>query len=255
MLLRVPRLGKDESHVVARFALFALLIAASLSAQRGGGVAPVPKVSAPFDITGYWASVVTEDWRYRAFVPPKGDFLGIPLNPEGQKLADAWNPARDEVSGEQCRAYGAPSLMRLPGHIHITWQDDRTLKLEADAGMQTRIFQFGALQGQGGSWQGISQAFWETLPGGRGQAPIVSLRIVTTKLKPGYLRKNGIPYSANATLTEYFDRIDESNGDSYLVVSTTVDDPTYLTQPYLTSVHFKKQPDGSAWSPTACQSR
>ncbi len=223
---------------------------------RGGapqGPPPTAKAAAPFDITGYWLSIVTEDWRYRMIMPPKGDYLGIPLNPAGRKMADAWDPAKDEANGEQCKSYGAPNIMRVPGRIHITWQDDETLKLETDAGMQTRIFYFGTPKSPGGDWQGVSQASWDIVPAGRGQKPNGgSLKVVTTKFKPGYLRKNGAPYSANAVLTEYYDRTEEPNGDSYLVVTTDVTDPMYLTQPYQTSVHFKKQANATGWNPTPC---
>src|ERR1700680_1730396 len=178
--------------------------------------------------------------------PPKSDYLGIPLNAEGRKLGDAWDPAKDEAAGQQCRSYGAPNVLRIPGRIHITWQDEETLKLETDAGTQTRTFYFGTPQGQGGDWQGVSKAWWDIVPAVRGQTPSGgSLKVVTTRLKPGYLRKNGAPYSANAMLTEFFDQINEDNGESYLVITTTVEDPMYLTQPYQTSVHFKKQADAS----------
>ena len=93
--------------------------------------------------------------------------------------------------------------------------------------------------------------------GSRGprSTPIGSLRVVTTHLKPGYLRKNGVPYSANAKLTEYFDRVNEPNGDAYLVISTTVEDPAYLAQPFLTASHYRKQPDAKGWNPTPCSAR
>ena len=223
------------------------LAGASLYAQS--------RAAAPIDVTGYWLSVVTEDWRYRMLTPLKGDYQGIPLNAESRKLADTWDPAKDEAAGEQCRSFGAPNLMRLPGRIHITWQDDQTLKLETDAGMQTRTFSFGSAQGQGGDWQGVSQASWDMIPAGRGQTPAGSLKVVTTRLKPGYLRKNGVPYSANAALTELYDRVNEPGGDSYLVITTTVEDPMYLNQPYLTSTHFRKQVDASGWSPTPCAAK
>lgn len=145
--------------------------------------------------------------------------------------------------------------MQVPGRLHITWQDDQTLKLETDAGTQARVFHFGAAPSQGGGWQGVSKASWDLVPAGRGQAPVGSLKVVTTNLKPGYLRKNGVPYSASAVLTEYFDRVNESNGDAYLVVTTTVEDPAYLTQPFLTASHYKKQADASGWKPTPCSAR
>lgn len=231
---------------------------------RGERPAETAKAAAPIDLTGYWVSLVTEDWRFRMFVPPKGDYTGVPLNAAARKIADAWGPAKDEASGEQCKSYGAANLMRVPGHIHVTWQDDQTLKLETDAGMQTRVFYFGRPQSQGGDWQGVSKASWDLMPaaitsvlGSRFNQDRQhgSLKVVTTKLKPGYLRTNGVPYSEETTLTEYFDRISEPNGNELLIVTTTVEDPIYLNRPFMTSVHFKKEADGSGWRPTSCTAR
>ena len=247
-------------HAVVAFGLATLAgVAHGQGANGRGGQPPrTPKAAALYDITGYWVSVVTEDWRFRMVTPPKGDFTGITLNPEGVKIANAWDPAKDEAAGEQCKSYGAVNLMRVPGRLHITWENDQTLKIEADNGQQTRLLNF-APGDQGASqqpsWQGFSKAMWETVPAGRGAPPVGSLKIMTTRLKPGYLRKNGVPYSGNATLTEYLDRVNETNGDAYLVVSTTVEDPTYLAQPFLTSSHYRKQADGSGWKPRACSAR
>jgi hypothetical protein len=245
------------------------LVSVNVYAQgRGRGGAPqapqTAKAAAPIDITGYWVSIITEDWRYRMFTPAKGDFVGIPLNAEGRKVANAWDPAKDEASGEQCKAYGAANIMRLPGRLHVTWQDEQTLKIETDSGKQTRLFSFGAPQGEGGDWQGVSKASWDFLPAaitttdgaransGRQDSSGGTLKVVTTKLKAGYLRKNGVPYSANAVVTEYYDLANEPNGDTYLVITTTIEDPMYLAQPFLTSQHFKKQADASGWNPTSC---
>ena len=74
--------------------------------------------------------------------PPKGDIVSIPLTLQGQQTAEAWDPARDEAAGERCRAYGAPGLMRGPIRLRIAWQDDNTLKLETDYGIQTRLLHF-----------------------------------------------------------------------------------------------------------------
>jgi len=232
---------------------------------RGRGQTPATaKAASPIDLTGYWVSLVTQDWRVRMFTPPKGDYTSVPLNAAARKVADAWDPARDEASGDQCKSYGAANIMRVPGRLHITWQDGETLKLETDAGIQTRVFYFGTPRGNGGDWQGVSKASWEFLP-----SPITdvlgsrvgkdnmygSLKVFTTKLKPGYLRTNGVPYSENTTLTEYFDRVNDPDGDSFLVVTTTVDDPTYLNRPFMTSTHFKKQADASGWNPAPCAAR
>jgi len=233
-------------------------------AQRGGrGAPPAPptaRAAAPFDITGQWVSLITEDWRHRQFTPPKGDYASLPLSPAGRKIADSWDPARDEAAGEQCKAYGAAGLLRLPTRLRIAWQDDTTLKLETDAGTQTRTLYFGAPQGTGGDWQGLSIASWDypraAFAGrGGGSAPGGSLKVITTRMKPGYLRKNGVPYSADTVLTEYFDRFDVPGGDSLIVITSEVIDAEYLATPYWTSQQFKRESDTSRWNPTPCAAR
>src|SRR5277367_350294 len=136
---------------------------------RGRGPAITPKQAAPIDMTGYWVSVVTEDWKFRMVTPPKGNYSGVPLNVEGRKLADTWDPAKDEAAGNQCRSYGAPGLMRAPGRLHITWDNDTTMKIETDAGMQTRLFHFGGKEAptEASSLQGYSVAEWEVAATGR----------------------------------------------------------------------------------------
>jgi len=234
------------------------LVPISLYGQGGRGAAPPAnaKAGAPADLTGQWVSVVTEDWRYRMIMPAKGDYASVPLNPAGRKLADTWDPAKDEASGSACKAYGAAGVLRMPGRIRISWADDDTLKLETDAGTQTRLFYFKEPKSEGGDWQGVSQASWESVGGGRGgPTPTGSLKVVTTKMKPGYLRKNGVPYSEKAVLTEYFDRTKEANGDSWLVATQIVDDPTYLNQSFITSAHFKREADQSKWNPAPCSTK
>ena len=92
---------------------------------------------------------------------------------------------------------------------------------------------------------------------GRGPAPARggSLKVVTTHMKAGYLRKNGVPYSENARVTEYFDRHNEANGDQWFTVTTIVDDAKYLNEPFITSSHFKREADGAKWRPTPCTAR
>jgi len=251
----------------------ALSLAAPAHAQPPGGrggATPVrtPKQAAPADFTGYWVSVVTEDWRWRMVTPIKGDFASIPLNAEGRKVGIAWDPGKDEAAGEQCKAYGAAAILRVPGRLHFTWQDDSTLKIETDAGTQMRLLHFNGTPPQPAKpgWQGYSVANWErpvrgpgtpqaglgaTREGNQGR----SLEVVTTQMRPGYLRKNGPPYGSSAVLKEYFDLSMERNGDTWFVVTTVVEDPQYLTEPFVTSTNFKKEPDGSKWSPTPCSAR
>ena len=244
--------------------VLALLLAAlptiSLHAQRGrggggGGQAASPQQAAPVDLTGYWVSVVSEDWRYRMLTAPKGDAGGVPLNAEGRKIADAWDAAKDAAAGEACRAYGAAGVIRLPGRLHITWQDERTLKVETDAGTQTRLLRFGggaAAAGAERTWQGDSVAAWDAVQGGDGAPRWGSLRVVTTQLRPGYLRKNGVPYSENTVLTEYFDLQSAPRSSTWITITTIVNDPKYLTQEFITSTDFRKEPDGAKWKPTPC---
>ena len=253
-----------------------------LDAQRGGNPQPprAPRAAAPIDLTGYWVSIVTQDWRWRMVTPAKGDYQGVQMTPAARKVADAWDPARDEAAGEQCKSYGAPALMSVPGRLHITWQDDTTLKIDADAGQQTRLLRFSTAaptpldsardKDAPRSWQGVSLAQWLTprpnvplqlRPADRvAETPPVrptggSLRVVTTNLRAGYLRKNGVPYSENAVMTEHWDIYKRPNGEEWLTITTQLDDPQFLTNARLTAPIFRKERDGSKWDPTPCSAR
>jgi hypothetical protein len=168
------RMGKRVAQFSVSVFMTAALIGNAYAQAPGGGRGGPPQAPRParaaalFDVTGYWVSVVTEDWRFRMVTPPKGDYTGVSLNPEGRKIADAWDPAKDEAAGEQCRSYGAPNIMQMPGRIHITWQDEETLKIETDAGAQARLFHFAGAPSQGGGWQGVSKASWDLVTVGRG---------------------------------------------------------------------------------------
>ncbi len=224
----------------------------SAYAQNRGAAPATPRAQAPIDMTGYWASFVTEDWRYRMQTPPKGDYAGVPMTPDARKIADAWDPAADEAAGNQCKSYGAAAIMRVPTRIHITWEDENTLRMETDAGTQTRILHFGPAPAATGApaWQGYSSAQWERPASGGG-----SLKVTTTSMRSGYLRKNGIPYSENAVLTEYYDLAPLPGGGLVLAVTAVVDDPRYLQTPLIVASHFKKEVDGSKWDPTPCSAK
>ena len=256
----------------------------AIEAQGGrgqGGSPPTARASAPIDLTGYWTAVLTEDWHVRMLTAPKGDFgsgapgavvqvvtgtLGVGANPaqngnipynlKGAQAAMAWDPAEDEAGGNQCKAYGAPGIMRQPTHLHITWADDNMLRVDADFGTQTRLLHFAPppteLQP---TLQGHSIASWTVMGGSGGQANFErggALKVVTTHLTPGYYWKNGIPYTANAVLKENMFLLDLPDGDTWMTVTQMVDDPEYLTEPYIVNYHFKKLLDGSSWNPTPC---
>jgi hypothetical protein len=238
--------------------------AASLDGQgrgrgaTGAATAATARAAAPFDPTGYWVSVVTGNWRLRMVPPAKGDYIGIPISAAGKKIADAWDMAKDEAAGNECKHYGAASIMYQPTRLRVTWQDDNTLRMETDAGTQTRVFEFGnrpASQPRRRSWQGSSSAVWEARRGGRAAASARYLKVTTANMLSGYLRKNGVPYSENAVLTEYYDLFQEKNGDVMMFVTAVVEDPTYLDSRYVVISHFKREPDGSKWDPTPCSAR
>jgi hypothetical protein len=142
------------------------------------------------------------------------------------------------------------------------------LRIDTDEGAQTRLLHFDGKPPEKTtpSWQGYSVANWEKPPRGTGTpAPGLgavrqglqgrALEVVTTQLRPGYLRKNGAPYSANALVREFYDLFTERNGDTWFVVTTVVEDPAYLTEPFVTSSNFKKQADGTGFNPTGCSAR
>jgi hypothetical protein len=238
---------------------------AEAQAQRAAAPRPpaTPRAGAPIDITGNWVSLITDDWVYRMITPAKGDYSYIPLNAEGKRTADGWDPARDQAAGEECKAYSAPSIMRLPSRLQISWQDDNTLKLDIDTGMQTRLFHFNQREAQGArSWQGWSNASWQFsgtteqfYPGPTSLGQIKragTLRVDTSNLRAGYLRKNGVPFSENAFMTEYYNLIIEDDGNQYLVIQLYVADPKYLTGHWVRTVQFKRERDASKRTPTPC---
>jgi hypothetical protein len=238
---------------------FALFVAAAVCAQPPARARPEPpksaRESAAIDLTGQWVSIVNEDWRWRMVTPPKGDYTSVqPLNAAGRAVADKWEPSEDG----SCRAYGAAGLMRMPTRLRIDWEGDNVLIVRTDAGEQVRHLQFNPkIEGEP-SLQGHSVASWQhTVPPPgppRGAPPPGgSLKVVTNRLVAGWLRKNGVPYSADTTLTEYYDRFAAPNGDEWLVVTTIVEDPQYLTGRFITSSHFRREKDRSKWNPKPCR--
>lgn len=249
----------------------------SYAAQPAPQPPRAPRAAAPIDLTGTWVAVINEDWRYRMVIPSRGDYASVPLTDAARAAADAWDPEQDKAEGNACKAYGAGNIMRMPTRLQIAWTDDRTLRIETDAGKQVRTFNFvggGPLQvtqqlATGGddnrpdarrqqsersadtgafaraprSLQGSSRAEWERS----------NLKVITENLLPGYLRRNGVPYGENAVITEYYYRY-AAFGEEWLTVSTVVEDPQHLRLPFLTSSNFKKETDNSRWSPSDCVS-
>lgn len=240
-------------------------LAAALAVGHGGSAAAQSaRAEAPFDLTGYWVSVVTEDWPWRMHTPPKGDYASIPLNAEGRRVVDLWTEAQDGA----CLAFGAAAVLRMPTRVRIAWQDNQTLELETDNGRQTRLFHFGdsaASTSMARSLQGTSVAEWQQSEmvrargseGGEASARVdggawTPLKVTTTNLTAAWLRPNGVPVSENAVITEYFDYFTEGD-EQWFVVTTMVDDPQYLSERLVVSSNFKRESNGAKWAPRPCK--
>ncbi|MBI3050159.1 MAG: hypothetical protein HYY76_17815 [Acidobacteria bacterium] len=295
---------RATSRGLLAVALACLVGLTTVEAQGRGGRGGAPataRARAPIDLTGYWTAVVSEDWHTRMLTAPKGDFgsgapgaieipgvgpIGvganpsergnIPYNARGAKAALAWDPAKDEAEGNTCKAYGAPGIMRLPTQLRISWQDDSTLKLEADHGTQTRLFHFGPLAPPGRmdfsnatyvpppplefepppgvqpSGQGYSMAVWHVVPATGIVERGGHLKVVTMRLTPGYYWKNGMPYTGSLVLTEYFRLMELPDRSQWIRYTQIAEDPEYLTQPWVVNYAFRKLPDGSRWNPIPC---
>jgi len=267
---------------LARFFLLLLFVSPLALAQFGPPAEPKgpasPKLAAQIDITGQWVAIVSEDWVYRMVVAPKGDTGSIPINEAGKKAAQDWDPAKD---GHSCKAYGAAGIIRQPGRIRIGWQDDRTLKMEFDAGTQTRLLHFstelptlGYLSSEPPqafrapadvgprSLAGYSVAAWHKQAQSRGLGfggpPVQpgqrgTLAVLTTNMLPGYLQSNGVPYSDDATLREFYHLVTLPDKTQWLIVTSIVEDPKFLVQPFVTSTQFKREVGAERkWRPTTC---
>jgi hypothetical protein len=237
-----------------------------------------PKAAAQIDITGQWVAVVSEDWVYRMVVGPKGDAGSIPLNDAGKKISQEWDPAKDTNS---CKSYGAAGIIRMPSRLRIAWQDDRTMKMEFDAGTQTRLLHFSSELPPIGypsseaprafrppadvgarTIAGYSVAAWHKQGQSRGLGfggpPVMpaqkgSLSVLTTNMLPGYLQSNGIPYSDDTVLKEFFNVVTLPDNSQWLIVTSIVEDPKYLRMPWVISTQFKREVGAERkWRPTTC---
>lgn len=225
---------------------------AALAAGRSAALA---------DLTGTWVSVISEDWIWRMVTPLIGDLSNIPLNVTAREIAMQWRPEND--AGNECLAYGAPAIMSEPARLKISWENDLTLKMEIDSGMQTRFLNFDEnLSPDEPSRQGHTIASWNRgisnpsrgslgAVGGFGDKG-ATLVAHTNNLIPGYLRKNGIPFSNQTTVTEYFEVLELADGHTWLFDIIVVNDPVFLTEPWVVSRNFRKEANDSMWDPQEC---
>jgi hypothetical protein len=274
-------------QIVAAAVAAALLGAGSIACAQGASAPVTPRSAAQIDLTGYWVSLVTEDWRYRMADPPAGDFGSIPLNRNAYEAMRKWSPPSAEEKTPACSdQFGAPAIMRQPGRLHIEWQGDTALRIDVESGGQPRVLKFADFLPPGGfatseapaalasfhespdskSLQGTSIAAWTKqdqsfgfeLFGRTGTRPPTparggSLMVVTSGLLPGLLQKNGVPYSENTVMKEFFDVLSLPDSRQLLIVTTVIEDPQYLVEPDITSTQFLRETSAANWAPTSCK--
>ena len=195
-------------------------------------LAPTPAL-AQVDLTGTWSPRYQEDFSERVPGPELGDYTGLPLTDGARRYAESWDPARITMPEEQCRVHISPYIYRGPTNIAIF--DERDPSTRELIAIKHRISSFDQertiyMDGRPHppayaphTWMGFSTGVWQ------GNMLVVT----TTHIKKGWLRRNGVPESDLATLTEYFVR----TGDVLTRVSA-ISDPVYLTEPRVKSEEF-----------------
>ena len=198
------------------------------------------------DLAGPWGQLFHEDLPERGAGPDIGDYLGLPINDAARLRADSWDASKWTMLERQCEVHPAdyaprgPANMRISStvdpvsqdviawHTTIMWQlPTRTIYMDHRAHPSPNAQH---------SWQGFSTGEWEG----------DMLKVTTTHLKEGWLRRNGVPRSEKATLIEYFIR----HGD-YLTLVTLVKDPVYLTEAFVRTSNWVADP-GLQLSPFSC---
>ncbi|HEU4690706.1 MAG TPA: MBL fold metallo-hydrolase, partial [Vicinamibacterales bacterium] len=189
---------------------------------------------AQVDLTGMWAPIFHEDQIERIPGPDVGDYAGLPINDAMRMRADSWDASLLTLPEHQCKphpsTYGfrgvgnlrisaevnekTQSIVKL--HTHIQWQEQKR-----DIWMDGRPHppEYAAH-----TWQGFSTAQWE------GNVLVVK----TTHLKAGWIRRNGLLITDQATMTERFIR-----HGNYLTHVYLIEDPNYLTEPLIKTSGFQ----------------
>ena len=192
---------------------------------------------AQMDLSGEWAPRFHEEQPERLGGPEIGDYLGIPINDAARLRADSWDASILTLPEHQCKPHPADYGVRGPAnlriwkemdkdsqqviafHTHISWQaPERTIWMDGrphppDYAAHT--------------WQGFSTGKWEG----------DMLTVTTTHLKTGWIRRNGVPRSDRAVLTEHWIRHGE-----YLTLVSIITDPAYLTEPFIRTTNWVADP-------------
>jgi hypothetical protein len=198
------------------------------------------------DLSGMWAQRFHEDLPERGAGPEIGDYTGLPINDAARLRADSWDASKWTVPERQCEPHPAdygprgPASLRITSTVDPVSQDVIAWSVTVMWSLQQRtIYMDGRPHPPAiaqHSWQGFSTGEWEG----------DMLKVTTTHLKEGWVRRNGLPRSDKAVLTEYFIR-----NDNYLTLVTAIDDPVYLTEPLVRTSDWVLDP-GVRLSPFSC---
>jgi hypothetical protein len=198
------------------------------------------------DLAGMWGQRFHEDLPERGAGPEIGDYTGLPVNDAARLRADSWDAAKWTMPERQCEPHPAdyaprgPASLRISSTVDPISQEVISWDISVMWSLTHRtIYMDGRPRPSGNaqhSWQGFSTGEWE------GDA----LKVTTTHLKEGWLRRNGLPRSDKATLVEYFIR-----NENYLTLVTVVMDPVYLTEPLVRTSDWVLDP-GLQLSPFSC---
>ena len=221
-----------KSMCLNSLCVFALAFASAASAQH--------------DLAGMWAQRFHEDLPERGEGPEIGDYTGLPINDAARLRADSWDASKWTVPERQCEPHPADYGPRGPANLRIASTVDSISQAVVAWNVtvmwslqQRTIYMDGRPHPSANaqhSWQGFSTGEWEG----------DMLKVTTTHLKEGWVRRNGLPRSDKATLTEYFIR-----NEDYLTLVTIVDDPVYLTEPLVRTSDWVLDP-GLQLGPFSC---
>jgi hypothetical protein len=188
----------------------------------------IPPAFAQVDLSGEWGQKVHEDLPERGHGPEIGDYTGLPINDQARARADAWTAEKWTMPEHECEPHPADYAPRGPGSMRI-WADMNPLSFDITA-WHTELNWMQPLrtiymdhrphpsEDAPPTWQGFSTGEWSG----------DMLKVTTTHLKEGWIRRNGLPRSDRATMTEYYIR----HGD-YFTLVTMVQDPVYFTEPFV----------------------
>ncbi len=224
-----------ETHMAGPMRLALAILAAVL--------ATVP-ASAQVDMSGTWGPVYHEDQPERIPGPSLGDYFGLPLSDGARRFAESWDSGRLSLPEHQCRVHTVPYIYRGPNRFRV-WEerDPETQRLIA---IKHRISTFAQLRTIWMDGRPHPSAFarhtWMGFSTGKFQGDM--LVVTTTHIKQNWFRRNGLPQSDQATMTEYLSR----HGDVLTRISI-VEDPVYLTEPLIKSENFIRavRPTEDSW--------